>query len=151
MADVLVRRRSGQKNLETIVGTDLWSKGASEEVREHFFAPPFIADMLKITWGLEPGARILNIGSGAGTLVGALRSAGFDAFGIENCPFAHKHTAETIRDFNLHGEFTKLPFSDQYFDVVIETGLCHLPSEQIPAAIEELRRVTPGVASSSAR
>jgi monoamine oxidase/SAM-dependent methyltransferase len=142
LADVLVRRRSGQKNLETIVGTDLWSKDASEEVREHFFAPPFIADMLKITWGLEPGARILNIGSGAGTLVGALRSAGFDAFGIENCPLAHKQTAETIREFNLHGEFTKLPFSDQYFDVVIETGLCHLPSEQIPGAIEELRRVT---------
>ena len=33
--------------------------------------------------GLEPGARVLDVGAGAGRLVGALRRAGFDARGIE--------------------------------------------------------------------
>jgi SAM-dependent methyltransferase len=142
LADVLVRRRSGQRDLEGTVGADLWSKGPTEEVRDRFFEAPFIADMLKIIWGLGSGARILNIGSGSGTIVGALRSAGFDAFGIESSRLAQKRTPKNIREFNHFGAFTELPFPNNHFDVVIETGLCHLLSDKVPLVISELRRVT---------
>ncbi len=141
LADVLLRRRASQKQLEGTVGADHWFKGQNEQVRERFFEAPFVADMLKITWGLEPGARILNIGSGAGTIVGALRSAGFDAFGIESYQLPHIRTPRRLRPFNLVGELTALAFPNDYFDVVIDTGLCHLPREQIASAIAELRRI----------
>ena len=142
LADVLVRRRSAQARIEDPAAGDPWSKSGNVEVRNRFFDAAFIADMLKITWQLEPGDRILNIGSGAGMMVGALRAAGFDAFGVESIAAAQKRTPENLRFFNLAGAYTDLPFPNEYFDVVIETGLCNLARDEIAAAVGELRRVT---------
>lgn len=141
LADVLARRRSGQIEAESTIRANLWP-AANGEVRDRFFEASFLADMLRITWGLKPGARILNLGSGPGTMVGALRSLGFDAYGLADRRLVHKRTPENLRDFNLFGELTRLPFPDGHFDAVIETGLCRLPSDQVSSAVEELRRVT---------
>ncbi len=141
LADVLIRRRSSVANIEGAGPGDPWSRSGNIEVRNRFFDASFIADMLKITWQLEPGDRILNVGSGSGMMVGALRSAGFDAFGVESIPSAHKQTPDSLRFFNLVGAYARLPFPDNYFDVVIETGLCTLPSGEIASAVGELRRV----------
>ena len=51
-----------------------------------FFDAPALADMLKLAWGLEKGAKILRFGSESGELVAALRALGYDAWGFELDP-----------------------------------------------------------------
>jgi SAM-dependent methyltransferase len=84
---------------------------------------------------------VLNVGSGSGITVEALRQQGFDAYGIESSRLAHARTLETCREFNLLGDPTDLPFEDGSFDVVIESSLCDLPRENLADAIAEMRRV----------
>jgi SAM-dependent methyltransferase len=45
-------------------------------------------DRLRFVSHLPPGARVLEVGAGDGKLVGAMRSAGFDARGIDPSPAA---------------------------------------------------------------
>jgi monoamine oxidase/SAM-dependent methyltransferase len=141
LSDVLLRRRTARRKLEGTLGADVWYPGANEEVRDQFFNGPFVAELLKLVWDLEPGARVLNLGSASGMTVAALRELGFEAFGIESGRLAHARTAEECREFNLLGDPTDMPFPEAYFDVVIDTGLCYLPRPRIAEAVAELRRV----------
>jgi SAM-dependent methyltransferase len=44
-------------------------------------------------------------------------------------------------DTHFDGDLRALPFPDDHFDVIIETGLCYLSRNQIQKALAELRRV----------
>ena len=98
---------------------------------------------------LEPGERVLDVGSGAGTdsLVAALMvgsggsvtgidmtpemldkaRAGAEALGLENASF-------------VEGEAESLPFPDASFDVVISNGVIDLIPDK-DAAFSEIHRV----------
>ena len=89
LADVLSRRRAAQKELEGTLGADMWYPGAGEQVRDQFFGGPYLAELLKLVWGVGPGARVLNLGSASGITVAALRQLGFDAYGVESGRLAH--------------------------------------------------------------
>jgi SAM-dependent methyltransferase len=142
LSDVLMRRRAARKAQEGTLGSDVWYPGSSEQVRDQFFNGAFLAEMLRLVWGIEPGARVLNVGSASGLTVAALRELGFDAYGIESGRLAHARTPEAYREFNLFGDPADLPFPDGHFDAVIETGLCDLPRAGIAPAIAEMRRVS---------
>jgi SAM-dependent methyltransferase len=101
-----------------------------------------LADMLEIAWGLKPGAKILHVGSASGRMVAALRSLGYDAFGIESDRLAHSATPPDLAPYNQHHQLTDLPFASGAFDVVFETGLCRLPRGDSMRAIREIRRVS---------
>jgi monoamine oxidase/SAM-dependent methyltransferase len=141
LSDVLMGRRAARRELDGTLGTDAWYAGASEQVRDQYFSGPFLAELFKRVWNLEPGAKVLNVGSASGITVGALRALGFDAYGIESSRLAHARTPQALRDFNLLGDPTALPFADGHFDVVIESSLCDLPRSSLATAIAELRRV----------
>jgi monoamine oxidase len=143
LSQILHRRRNLYLNPENASRINVVSSGQSADiVRGLFFETDFIVDILDIVWGLKAGGRILIAGSRSGKLVGALREFWFDAWGIENDRLAHRNTPEELQKYNMFGHLDKLPFPDGYFDVVIETGLCRLPEENVPGAIAELRRVT---------
>ena len=143
LSQILHRRRNLLLNPENASRINVLSSGQSADiVRGLFFETDFLVDILGIVWGLKAGARILIAGSRSGKLVGALREAWFDAWGIESDRLAHRNTPDELQKYNMFGYLGKLPFPDGYFEVVIETGLCRLPEEAVPGAIAELRRVT---------
>jgi SAM-dependent methyltransferase len=90
---------------------------------------------------LQPGMRILEIGSGAGTLLSRLRAQGHDACGVEisadRLNEAHRwHGDLPIQQ--VHG--TALPFADGAFDIVLSFDVFeHIPDSD--AHLREVRRV----------
>jgi SAM-dependent methyltransferase len=98
---------------------------------------------------LEPGERVLDLGSGAGTdsLVAALMVGGRGRVtGIDMTPgmLARARTAaEELGATNVEfveGEAEELPFADASFDVVISNGVIDLIPDK-DAAFSELNRV----------
>jgi arsenite methyltransferase len=102
---------------------------------------------------LEPGERVLDLGSGSGTdafcaavLVGeAGRVAGVD--------FTHEQLAKAARladehGFSqvelVHGRVEELPFADASFDVVISNGVINLSSRKERVFAEAARVLRPG-------
>lgn len=109
---------------------------------QQFFDAPALADMLKLAWGLEKGAKILHFGSESGELVAALRALGYDAWGFEFDPTRRGGAAFGNDDRNLFGEASALPFGPGSFDFVIETGLYRTPAALLDETIAGLARVT---------
>jgi SAM-dependent methyltransferase len=101
-----------------------------------------VRDILKATWGLERGAKLLHVGSGAGHMVAALRALGFDATGVERSLEAVRATPAEFAEHNFWCDFARLPFEDEQFDAVIETGLYRTAPNSVENAITELHRVT---------
>jgi monoamine oxidase/SAM-dependent methyltransferase len=141
IADLLRLRHSVQTKSGALVGTDRrWPRVASgEEAMEHLLPADALAKMLTSAWGLDRRAKILHVGSASGRTVSALRALGFQAFGVEKDRLA---AMPAVADYNRLCEFTALPFEDDFFDIVIETGLCRLPGEDVAAATKEIRRVS---------
>lgn len=90
---------------------------------------------------LRPGVRLLEIGSGTGTLLSQLRGRGFDITGVDvNADLV----AEARR---WHGDLpiqqvqgTSLPFPDRSFDIVMSFDVFeHIPDSD--AHLREVRRV----------
>ncbi|MFS8043879.1 FAD-dependent oxidoreductase [Xanthobacter sp. AM33] len=101
----------------------------------------YLAEIMETAWGVQPGARILQFGSGSGRLLSDLRALGFDAVGIEPCRAAWEGTPHRLRAHNLRICPQRLPFDDGAFDVVIDTGLCRLDRDQLTEVVTEIRRV----------
>ena len=142
LGDAVKRRRALQQE-ETIGAAS--PSGALNEVLGHvedLMSLQRITDILKITWGLEPGAKLLHVGSGAGHMVAALRALGFDATGVECRREASLVTPAELAKLNLWCDFAQLPFDDRQFDAVIETGLYRTAPHDVENAIAELHRVT---------
>ncbi len=81
---------------------------------------------------LDPGSRLLDVGAGNGAIVGALRAAGVDAWGIEPGGDAEAHTVDEV----LVGDLRDNPLADERFDVV---RLYHV-LEHIPDPVDALER-----------
>ena len=142
LADVVGRRRARRQ--EEVVGVEQ-PAGALNQALEHvedLMSVQCITDILKATWGLEPGARLLHVGSGAGHMVAALRAAGFDATGVECSREASSAAFAELAPHNLCCDFTHLPFENGQFDAVVETGLYRTAPHEVENAIAELHRVT---------
>lgn len=90
----------------------------------------------KIKDACEGSSRILDVGCGRGLLADSLQRSGVDVFGCDvgsRCP-------GSLRGHYSVARAESLPFSDDYFDVVI----CSHVLEHIPdifRALSELRRV----------
>jgi SAM-dependent methyltransferase len=90
---------------------------------------------------LQPGVRVLEIGSGTGTLLHRLRLQGHDARGVE------VNAALIDESRRWHGDLplqlvagTELPFPDGAFDVVMSFDVFeHIPDTD--AHLREVRRV----------
>ncbi len=115
--------------------------GPYHEVWRRFTDPDYLTRIINIVWKRPAGYRLLVAGSASGELVGALREAGVDAFGIENNRAIHARTPEALKKFNRLGTVADLPFADQEFDFVFETSLCHVSEKQVPRVIREFNRV----------
>jgi SAM-dependent methyltransferase len=96
---------------------------------------------LDATGLLTPGARLLEIGSGRGTLLHALRSKGLQIVGVET---SQERIDEALARYpGLPIQLTKgtaLPFGNESFDLVVSFDVLeHIPDTD--AHLREVRRV----------
>ena len=97
-----------------------------------------------LLWRFFDARRSLDVGCATGFVVEALRELGLDAVGTDVSQYAIDHPALGARGHLRYGNLLgRLPFRDGTFDLVtaLET-LEHLPPQNIPQALAELRRVT---------
>lgn len=112
--------------------------------RERVFKARLVAEA-----ALAPGLRVLDVGSGTGTLTLALKRAcpEADVTGLDIDPDALRIAGEKVRTANLivslsHGSATELAFPNESFDRVCTSLLLHhLTAVQKAAALRETARV----------
>ncbi len=90
---------------------------------------------------LLPGMRILEIGSGRGSLLADLRRRGLAATGVETSPARVAEALARHPDLPIQVvEGTTLPFSNETFDLVLSFDVLeHIPDTD--AHLAEVRRV----------
>jgi SAM-dependent methyltransferase len=102
---------------------------------------------------LEPGERVLDLGSGAGTdsLVAALQVGPAGAVtGIDMTPEMLEKARAGAAELGLgnvtfvHGEAERLPFAAESFDVVISNGVVDLVPDKDAVFSELYRVLVPG-------
>lgn len=106
-----------------------------------------VADALVKYYGIRPGMRILDIGSGKGFLLHDLVEAcpGVEVAGIDISRYAIERTMESVKAFCQVGDAQKLPFSDKSFDLVISINTLHnLFNYELYPAFKEIERVGRG-------
>ncbi|MDQ0395445.1 FAD-dependent oxidoreductase [Labrys monachus] len=138
----VVARRQREAEIDGRLAVSEWFDPPGAEEQDGVFDATYLADMLRAVWNVQPGARILHVGSGGGEVVAALRSLGFDAQGLEPSQHAWRSTPPELRAFNLCSAPLGLDVPDGYFDVVLDTGLCRFERSELPKMLAEIRRVT---------
>ena len=95
-------------------------------------------------YGLKPGMRVLDVGSGKGFLLHDFGEAipGLEVAGIDISKYAIEHTMEDVKPFCQVGNAAKLPWPDNHFDLVISiTTLHNLYCYDLDKALREVERV----------
>jgi ubiquinone/menaquinone biosynthesis C-methylase UbiE len=91
--------------------------------------------------------RILEIGCGPGANIWYLAREGFNAYGIDRSRTAIKQAQQRLADERLTahfkvGDILKLPYPDDYFDVVIDIACLYAnPKDAARRMLREVRRV----------
>lgn len=106
-----------------------------------------VADAMVAAYGLKPGMRVLDVGSGKGFLLHDFKEAvpGLEVAGIDISKYAIEHTMDDVKQFVQVANANKLPFPDKHFDLVVSiTTLHNLYNYDLHAAIKEIERVSRG-------
>jgi SAM-dependent methyltransferase len=106
-----------------------------------------VAQRLVAHYGLQPGARILDIGCGKGFLLHDLKNAVPDASvaGLDISRYALEHAVEDVRGHLVEGTAAHLPFADNSFDLVVSVNTLHnLRVSELESALRDIERVGRG-------
>lgn len=104
-----------------------------------------VADAMVRHYGLETGARILDVGCGKGFLLYDFTQAlpGVAVAGLDISDYAIAEAKEEVRPFLQVGHANSLPFPDRSFDLVISiTTLHNLQCFDLDRALREIERVS---------
>ncbi len=112
---------------------------------------PLLKNIFKMI-DIKPNMNILDIGTGPGTVPIALmerfnEKSGYKVYGIDPSSSSISFATKTVKEYGLQkyieykiGTFENIPFSVNYFDLVISNASFNLCTEKIKA-IEEMIRV----------
>jgi protein-L-isoaspartate(D-aspartate) O-methyltransferase len=106
-----------------------------------------VADAMVAAYGIKPGMRILDVGSGKGFLLHDFTEAcpGVEVAGIDISEYAVEHTMESVKPFVRQGDAARLPWPDKHFDLVVSiTTLHNLFLPALWASLQEMQRVSRG-------
>jgi protein-L-isoaspartate(D-aspartate) O-methyltransferase len=106
-----------------------------------------VADAMIAAYGIKPGMRVLDVGSGKGFLLHDFREAipDIEIAGIDISAYGIEHTMADVKPFCQVGSATKLPWPDKHFDLVVSiTTLHNLYNYDLDAALREMERVSRG-------
>jgi protein-L-isoaspartate(D-aspartate) O-methyltransferase len=106
-----------------------------------------VADAMIEAYGIKPGMRVLDIGSGKGFLLHDFKEAipDLEVAGLDVSAYGVAHTMESVKPFCQVGHAKKLPYPDQHFDLVISINTLHnLYNYDLWSAFQEIERVGRG-------
>jgi SAM-dependent methyltransferase len=106
-----------------------------------------VAKKLIEHYGLKSGQRVLDIGCGKGFLLHEIKSLvpELEARGLDISRYALEHAQEEVKPFLDLGSACKLPYPDNYFDLVISLNTLHyLYVFELEQALKEIERVKSG-------
>lgn len=106
-----------------------------------------VADAMIAAYGIEPGMRILDVGSGKGFLLHDFMEAcpGIEVAGIDISRYAIAHSMDTVKPFVQVASAARLPFPDRHFDLIVSINTLHnLYLPDLWSAFTEIERVGRG-------
>jgi ubiquinone/menaquinone biosynthesis C-methylase UbiE len=106
-----------------------------------------VADAMVQQYGIKPGMRILDVGSGKGFLLHDFLESvpGVEVAGIDISAYGIEHTMESVKPFIRQGTAAKLPWPDNHFDLVVSINTLHnLYNYELRDALKEMQRVSRG-------
>jgi len=96
-------------------------------------------------YGLQDGAKILDVGCGKAFLLYELKRLlpNAEIAGFDSSEYALENAKEEVRDrIFLHRAEDTFPYADEHFDLVISLGTLHnLPIFGLKSALREMERV----------
>ena len=106
-----------------------------------------VAEEMVTYYGLQPGARILDVGCGKGFLLYEFTQVLPEArvAGIDISQYAVEHAKEEVKPFLQVGHAARLPYRDRSFDLVVSINTLHnLYIYDLWSALREIERVARG-------
>jgi len=106
-----------------------------------------VADAMIAAYGIKPGMRVLDVGSGKGFILHDFKEAlpDLEVAGLDVSEYAIEHTLESVKPFCRVGSAAKLPYPDKHFDLVISINTLHnLYNYDLFSALKEIERVSRG-------
>jgi protein-L-isoaspartate(D-aspartate) O-methyltransferase len=106
-----------------------------------------VADAMVAAYGIKPGMRVLDVGSGKGFLLHDFREScpGVEVAGIDISRYGIEHSMESVRPFLRLGLAQDLPYPDRHFDLVVSINTLHnLFLPDLWKAFREIERVGRG-------
>ena len=95
-------------------------------------------------YNLKPGSKILDVGCGKGFLLFDFKKidSSFEVHGLDISKYAIENSKKEITKNLVYGSASKLPFDDNYFDLVISINTLHnLYNYELMSALQEIERV----------
>ena len=106
-----------------------------------------VAKALIDYYSLKPGQRLLDVGCGKGFLLYEIKSLvpKLEIKGLDVSKYALKYAKEEVKSSLEWGTACKLPYQDNYFDLIISLGTLHsLYIFELEEALKEIERVKRG-------
>ena len=102
--------------------------------------PARLEKMYKQIESYKP-TKMLDVGCGLGYFVNYCRQKDIWAFGIDFAPILKDHWWKQL-SWYLVADAKKIPFSDNYFDLVYSSDFFeHIPEEEIDKVASEMKRI----------
>lgn len=106
-----------------------------------------VADAMIAAYGIKPGMRVLDVGSGKGFILHDFKEAipTIEVAGLDVSEYAIERTMGSVKPFCRVGTAAKLPYPDKHFDLVISINTLHnLYNYDLFSALKEIERVSRG-------
>lgn len=141
--------RKQKKNLKSIKIASKFGKDYFDGKREHGYGGYYYdgrwkkvaKDFVKF-FRIKKNYKILDIGCAKGFLVKDFNDLGIDCYGIDISDYAIRNCHKDIKEKIFYGNAKKIPFPDNFFDVVISINCAHnLELKECMIAIKEMNRV----------
>jgi ubiquinone/menaquinone biosynthesis C-methylase UbiE len=103
-----------------------------------------VAEGMAKHYQLKPGDRVLDVGCGKAFLLYDFTQAlpGIEVAGIDVSQYAIENAKQEVKPFLQVANASKLPFPDQYFDLVYSINTLHnLYNYELWSALKEFQRV----------
>ena len=104
-----------------------------------------VASKMMSSYNLKPDKKILDVGSGKGFLLKDFKLCcpEINVYGIDISSYAVQNTEIEVREQCIVGNATDLPYSDNYFDLVVSINTLHnLYNYELEKALKEINRVS---------